>query len=804
MANDFYQIYRDEVNRLAETMVIKFDVSAIATNRYLTMAGFTVGPDRRTWRYYMNMAGLYHSTNKMMIVQSLDTGEMIEFTTENMAIHRATARGYAYGTSYYKDLLLRHPKQEPLILGILNPVNIEEAIAAPEGTILWMDERLIESNEDNLKELIQADITAMLERWHVEMYSIVDDLYDAGRIIALAPHIPNFIFSARLRNEKTYRTHSFFIRQHLARYGRLDRYMDAMTKDQQLFFYRNVVHFHKYPGHVDSFMWLVDKVMGDRNLPIAEHKLLQNESELIEDLSPKIEFLRHEMTRQFMGVPDTKASIERVTQKQARVATLNPMVEDINISDTYSKMTLSKTSSVQTKVLESSVIDLEDSYQIKVEDLLISNWAYLAKKGQYRALTSFADQKTGEVIQLSALDGFIIFLYAYNRAHGYTLPLVPVITANHIVRDPLPTTMQMYELTSQKLFGLRTAQLIRDMIPEVGTIVSTETFYDTIHAIWKGALEQLDYASVKGHFIGRGEIETMALAMFMDVGVDLADRPGQTFSQWLFDRGLESLEDYTRDEYDAVWSELLSRSTGMELNTTMSLAYIQRAMIGVMERLSSYSVQFIREINEEPLKAIPHKWIRPGDSDGEAEGVGHVRAPFVNEMKGRGNTGSRRDIDIPTTDIKKTDSLAHGDSFYDIAIELQTNGQMYRTSNVLLGTVEPIVPPVSPNVDINGAEVESDIVLEPIYPTGVHIGLALTERYLSGLNLPVLDRWDLDKTILTTDLNGINVSPGAPVLDLEFAIGVDNLHGFIVPQSGNDHIGNALTVKWLSGLNLPV
>lgn len=804
MANDYYRIYRDQVFRLAETMVIRFDVSAVATNRYLETVGFTVSDDRRTWRYYMNIAGRYHSTNKMMTVRSLDTGEMIEFTPENLEIHRATARGYQYGSSYYKDLLALHPKQEPLILGILNPIDIDVAINAKENTILWMDGTLIEAAEDNLKDLIQADIIGYLERWNVEMYSVVDDLYDAGRLMVLGPQLPNFIFSARLRNEKTHRVHSFFIQQHLARYGRLDKYMDAMTREQQLFLYRNLIHFHKYPGHQDSFEWLVDTIMADRNLPLADHRLLQNDSELVENLDPKIEFLRRELTRQFIGVPDSKVSVEQVTQKQARLALKNLQTEDLNIGDTHTKMQLSKVSNANTKVLESSVTDMDDSYPLKLEDLLISNWFYMAKKGTYLALTNWAELRTGEMIQLSPLDAFIVFLYSYNRAHGYVLDKVPVITANHVLRKPLLSPADIYNKTTKRRFGFATAKKIYDMIPEVGVIVSTESFYDTIHAVWKGALKQMEYASLKGNCFGRGEMEEMALSMFMDIGVDLADSPEQTMDQWLYSRGLEVLADYSRLEYDTVWADLLSRSTGTDLNTTLSLAYIQRAMISIMERLSSYSVHYIREINEEPLKAITHQWVRPGESDGFAQSEGWLRLPAVNEMKGQGFGHSARMTDLPDTQIIDHEGSATGNSFFDIKIEIQSSGETYRQSFVQIPSVGIVPPPILNNLDISGQEFESDVILEPIYPPSTPIALALANKWLSGLNLPVTDRWNLDKNILVTDLSGIIVPQVLSNVSLDIALEVNHLHGFVPGIIGSNLIGSALRNKVLSGLNLPI
>lgn len=804
MANDSYQIYEEQCTRLAETMVIKFEVSAVATNHYLTLVGIPVDADKRTWRYYMNIAGLYHSSNRLMRVQSLDTREMIDFTVENLEIHRATARGYAYGTAKYNELLAANPKQESLILGILNPVDIDEAIAAPEYTILWMDPELVEEAEDNLRELIQEDILAFMGRWHVEMYSETEDLYDAARIGILGSYMLSMIESARLRNDRTHRAHSFFIQQYLARYGRLDKFLDAMLPIQSQFFYRNAPHFHKYPGHQDSFEWLTDTVMAERNLPLADHTLLQNESTMPDSLSPTIELRRQELTRQYAGVPDTRVSVERVVAKQARLATLNRLVEDVNKNETVELMTLAKSNLATTKVLESSVWDLKDALPLKLEDMLISNWFYMAKKGRYRALTPFVDQRTGEASQLEPLDAFIVFLYCFNKANGLDVPVVPTITANYILKERVPTSQQMYDIVSGKYFSIKTAKIIRDMIPEVGTIVSTESFYDTIYKVWDGALNQFNYASTRGHYKARAEIEIMALYMFQDVGVDLADTPGQTMEQWLHSRGLDVLLEYTGLEYDAVWTDLLSKATGADLNTTLSLAYIHRAMIGVMERLSSYSVQFVREINEGPLRALANRWVWPGDSDGSATGVGYLAQPKVTLISSKGEGRGRIATEINRNEIVSRKGNAHGSSYYPIGIQYLSSSEVSHSSQIAISTVWIQAPPPRMARDITGEVYDSIVTLNPIYPDGRPIGEFLLNRNLPGLNLPGTTGEDIGTAITVKALSGINPPVSVPPLHLEYAIPMLNLGGFLTENGPDDEwIGKALPVKVLSGLNLP-
>ena len=133
-----YQIYHESVVKLAATLVFKDEATCDYINDRMSAIGYRVdSTDPYTWKYYLNLAGRYHTSDRMMYVTSMDTQEQIEFTVENLNIHRATWREYQYGSRHYKELLSRYPEQKMLILGILNPVNIEQAIQAPNHSILY-------------------------------------------------------------------------------------------------------------------------------------------------------------------------------------------------------------------------------------------------------------------------------------------------------------------------------------------------------------------------------------------------------------------------------------------------------------------------------------------------------------------------------------------------------------------------------------------------------------------------------------------------------------------------------------------
>lgn len=187
MSSAYYRIFVSQVMTLAKTMVVKSEVAAETINRELQSFGQVLSSDPRTWKYYMNLAGLYHPTDTVMTVTSMDTLEEIEFTRDNLQVYRATAKAYTFGSRYYRDLVARYPDQETLILGILNPVDLDKAIAAKDGDILYYDTALVESQESNLIPKLQRWIHAFMSRWTVPGYDITDEYYPAGQLGCCSP-----------------------------------------------------------------------------------------------------------------------------------------------------------------------------------------------------------------------------------------------------------------------------------------------------------------------------------------------------------------------------------------------------------------------------------------------------------------------------------------------------------------------------------------------------------------------------------------------------------------------------------------
>lgn len=377
MSNAYYKLYIENTLQLAETIVIKSERTAQVLNDVIikNYGDSYVNPsDPTTWKYYQNICGIYHVTDTPIVITSLDTAQEITFTKENLELHPTTARAYRFGSRYYRELMLEYPEQEMLILGILYPADMAHATTAQDGSVLSYPPYLIEDTEPSLIPNIEKWSRKYRIRYYNKQYNNAHELFDPAHqglmYLSLVPHILNL----RTQACKTDEVHSFHIRQYLASHGMLDRFLDSMTRKQALFFYRNIAYIERNSGKQDTFEWLVQKVLTDRNLPLVEYTMRHNTSRLISDLYPEIGFKATSINNVFGNVDEkTQYSLDDILNKEVPLAPDNLYFSEINKSKINNLFIDSLSSVVQTKVLECSVLDYSDSSKYSKQDIALNH-----------------------------------------------------------------------------------------------------------------------------------------------------------------------------------------------------------------------------------------------------------------------------------------------------------------------------------------------------------------------------------------------------------------------------------------------
>ncbi len=635
--NNYYQLYVEDCLNLAETIVVKLDDVAAALN-YSVMRDHGLEAvnlyDKGSWKYYQNISGRYHFSDTMMQISSLDTAETIDFTAANLTIHLATRQAYQFGSRYYKELVLQYPEQEILILGILYPTDMQKAIDAVDGTIVSYPSALVEGNEYNFISKLQGWVYKYLERWVNKQFTISDDLYVASYVGQLYMHMVQAIFSYRLEACKTNEAHSFHVKQYLASHGALDVYLSELTKSQALWLYRNILYIQRHAGKKDTFNWLMENILTVRNLPLYEYSMVHNVAEMTRtdpsqqfNYLPKIEFKRKPLNNPADNVDQDVYTLAHVLGKIEPLAPGNYQYHLDHAQDIENDFAYSLSAVSATKILESAVTDYSDAVVYTLADILFNHWLSFVAKNLYVATVVVDLPASGEVIRLEAPDAVALFLYAIHKsAEGAVgtddyapIVRVPTFYAERVVRTPIPPMSELTDMVESKFLSTAEVQEIYDTAIELENISSIEAFFATCKEIYLTSQKQYTIYANKENKYGRGYAQAAVAKLYADETLRLPTLSGPgpgylglTYVDFLAGQGLD-FTDYTKENFYTLALSIVSVATGMDKLPSSTLAGMQKAMIGLFTKLSSYSIQVITDVNASNIVVINNPAIRPGD-----------------------------------------------------------------------------------------------------------------------------------------------------------------------------------------------
>ncbi len=699
MSQNYYQLYLDSAFALAETIVIKSEAMAELMNNYLRASRQTVIDELpATWKYYLNVSGQYHESDyrendqalvaklqstmtpqewstigqvekRKILVTSLDTLEIIAFSRENLHIHKATAKAYRHGSRYWLEIMAKYPNDWLLIMGILYPADINKAIAAEDGSILAYPREYVESSEHTFIDKLDAWIKGFIFRWRNSQFEITDNLYSHAFLGVLYTKLIPAILNIRLAACKTDEVHSFHIRQYLGSHAMLDQYLDVLTRSQQLFLYRNIRYIERNYGKRDVFAWLIEHIMTERLLPVAQYTMKHTWTDLGPDTyysEPR--FRKQPINTRTNIIEQDKYTLEQVIDKEVNEARDNWLYRKNNqpngdgqfpgnesslkLVDRYytgveRKLEHSLSAVVASKVLESSVLDYSNATPYTMEEVLINQWLYSARSGDYVAYMQVRNPRTGTRVPVSAYDAYLYWAYAcYASVYGVEDPdttagngfidggihtlfrAIPNYTAWRVRKRALPTAGRIHSVVDPRLVELAVAQgIIADhtAIDQaiLTPILSTEDFYNKCKLLYNQTKKELAVIASFENHTAYGMAKNMVSQVYVD---DL--RPyaptAVNYVDWMNDRSLPH-EGFSKDDWLQVVASVFVQSTGLDLDTTPSVRNIQKAMVAIMKQLSSYSVQWLREINDSDIKVL--NWSAVMLGDGLVEGHQRRRVP---------------------------------------------------------------------------------------------------------------------------------------------------------------------------------
>ena len=653
--------------------MIKLDYNVNSVNEFLTLTnpGSFDPNNPRTWKYYLNVSGQYHSTDTLMYVTSLDTLEEIVFNQENLISHKATKRAYQYGTRFYKELVNKYKNQETLIQGILYPIDIDKAISAKDGEIIGYPDHFVEPNEFSLISRLQTWINGYLFRWVNHSFSIAHDLYYLTIYSIFYSLLPQTILQLRHEMCRTNEAHSFHVKQFLASHGGLDKYYDQMTLKQSLWLYRNIHYVKKNLGFTDTFDMLTEHIMTDRNIPLSGYTGFHDVEKMPDNLYPEISFKKVQINPIAAIETTNPLPLQKMLIKEDKLARNNYEVRMNNESTIQEDFENSRSNKMLTKALETTLFDYSGSSPYNLEDILLNHWMYLACIDKYKAYVQLENPRTGEVFSLSVKDAFVFGYYLFCKSFNLELIEVPIVPAIRVQRIPMASIDDIYSVVDHSLIPRELAVEMLDQQPLLNdNIISTEDFYNKCDEIFKVANYQRGLTALQENYYRRALSQNMASRIYCDY-ICHFDTDHKLYTDWFNERNIV-IEDYLLTSTYEAWLEILKKATGVDIRTTNSLASIQQAMTNIMVSLSSYSIQFLNDTNSSPIRLLENPTVRPGFFDTQLKHAIHLSHEAIRVLRHYGKNKTRHHIEMAHCGFKEVVKMVLKDKL-DFEITVKPN-----------------------------------------------------------------------------------------------------------------------------------
>ena len=661
MSRTHYQIYQEQTFVLAKTLIVKHEEIASSMNTELYYRGYVIDSNPYNWRYYLNLNGEYHQADKdelyekhgteyIMVKLPSDAGPVDVPLTKEL-LHgdnadKAMMNEYQIGSKFYTELVSRYPDFESLIIGILNPIERGVAIKADNGEILfiagrykkmqgdrkWFDttwysinEVLIEPQEDNLILELQRYIDTFLKHWNNPEYMDGNDLYVVTMLGILYCNIPNAIANIRLGNCKTVRAHTFHIRQYLESHGQIGRYVDFIPIASSLWLYRNIEYLEANTGKQLTFDAILDNVLTPNEIPMSAYSVRHELSNMGDDkLLPTGMLYKETLNFEVVGASDDDRTVLDILEDQSGLARDNHLDLDdtaIHIQDTID---WGGDDRLNTKVLESEMMELGEPYPFTLSQFLFNMWGYTAIKGYYTGSAFATNPLTGDRMSFSSKNAYILAHYCLNKGvAGIELTRIPKVRLYNI-----PKTNQTADLPSDPIFKLKpdinkimtwcVSNKTRRLkaLEVVGTQIpnfyaqDAEAFFSHVHDIYDERIRRYNtYCDVE-EVEERGDLELVAKRLYwMNFEETVLD---MSYEDWFRTVGFDPVQ-FDDNDLLNLGLELVASATGIVDQDNIRKKWLQKSLLAIMKHFISYTVHVIEKFADGVVAYLEGQSLRYSD-----------------------------------------------------------------------------------------------------------------------------------------------------------------------------------------------
>lgn len=628
--------YNNDITLLVRSIVIKHHNIGLVMERGVTPPGTPLPADIKTWKYYLNLAGIPHPTNNPVTVTILETGLNEPLTTAVLDKYPGTRAELDRRVDSYNALLDNYPDDHVYINGCIAPTALDVSTAAVDGTVLSISKHYVEQQEYSLQRELSAECSGYFSRWYVTDYNITDELYMSSVLAVLYGALPGIVNSIRMRSVGTSEAHSFhlehFFRSHLDCWEQVKN----LSTSTIWWLYRNLVWLMNNTGSNLAMSSLIDNVLTPNRIGVGAYELGHTEYQ-VNSYAPGVSrytnngavFNAVKLNNAYTP-PSPVLTPGGVVRSELR-ATPTTLYPDAMVLDNVTRVFTDKLNTTaqlkqNTKTLDLGKVELFSKYSNNYLLTVLDNWLHTAYSGDYIVSHTYADPSAGGTYHLDAKSGVLLFYYLLYTKLGIADPTLGIVD----IKDILAPSITKSELMVNKLgsTGLDyAASIISGELPvSPGIMRSTTAFAAHIDNIttYYTRVWGLD-SNVDNNFLS-GDIKAMVAQVMTGstVTVSSTNTPLKTV---LAGMGV-NINVTAGYNVDTALTTLFNLFTGKQLSETVVLKSIYDGYKLLLDKLTSYATQVIPADVVGSGLTVPYSTTAPTKSD-----VGYITVTAANIVK---------------------------------------------------------------------------------------------------------------------------------------------------------------------------
>lgn len=438
MATIPFDVYHTEIYNFLRTVTIKFEpFTKVIADSLVNNVDPNLDVENVNY-YYKRLKGEYIPGSTEMYVTSIDTGERILFTKENLKQHPKTAGIYRVPNPEYDLLCKKYPNQIDLIKSIAYPIDDTIDLSSlPKIAYISGNTSLLQSNEsESIVSAIKDFCKICEERWWVKEYCF-EEGYPVAFYGMLWYLLPLICFTKRMTNIKTSSVHPFHIWEYLCSKG-LEDYRDILTIKQSLFLYRNMEYILSNKGTSDNLYILADNILDEFSIALFSKMIYQQQHDRAEQCRRTPEIISRRLISALKDdIPDTSTfeTIETINGRMYTkgIETNNTLSYVNELEKRYGEVEEDR---LPTKLLELKKETVSSSYEALLIQFIYDTLAYQWHEGHLAYTFTVTDPVSNVTIPLTVGDGLALLYYLGECSLGNTPETIP---SHAFVRTPYRT-----------------------------------------------------------------------------------------------------------------------------------------------------------------------------------------------------------------------------------------------------------------------------------------------------------------------------------------------------------------------------